>query len=94
VVKILQPDKLFDKEAEKEMKPGDTFELCYEAVSWMQKICSLVELTKGAALIVDYGEDHAFANSFRGIKNHQLIKDWDRIIKLVGTLDLTAYVNF
>jgi hypothetical protein len=30
-----------------------------------QNICSLIELSKGAALIVDYGEDHAFSNSFR-----------------------------
>lgn len=30
-----------------------------------QNICSLVELGKGAALIIDYGSDHAFSNSFR-----------------------------
>ena len=28
-------------------------------------IMSLVEVSKGAALIIDYGEDHAFSNSFR-----------------------------
>jgi NADH dehydrogenase [ubiquinone] 1 alpha subcomplex assembly factor 7 len=58
------------------LKVGDTFELCPEASNVTQQICSLIEITKGAALIVDYGEDHAFANSFRGIKDHQLIKDW------------------
>jgi SAM-dependent MidA family methyltransferase len=58
------------------LKVGDTFELCPEASNVTQQICSLIEITKGAALIVDYGEDHAFANSFRGIMDHQLIKDW------------------
>ena len=43
---------------------------------------------------VDYGEDHAFSNSFRGIKDHKLIKDWPSIFHNIGTLDLTAYVNF
>jgi len=37
-------------------------------------------MTKGAAMIIDYGEDHAFSNSFRAIKNHKLIKDWEDII--------------
>jgi NADH dehydrogenase [ubiquinone] 1 alpha subcomplex assembly factor 7 len=60
----------------------------------MSDITSLVELTRGAALIVDYGEDHAFSNSFRGIKDHKLIKDWPSIFHNIGTLDLTAYVNF
>ena len=53
-----------------------------------------MELTRGAALIVDYGEDHAFSNSFRGIQNHRLIKDWPSIFDEVGRLDLTSYVNF
>jgi NADH dehydrogenase [ubiquinone] 1 alpha subcomplex assembly factor 7 len=60
----------------------------------VQDIASLIELTQGAALIVDYGEDHAFSNSFRGIKDHKLVKDWPTIFEKVGDLDLTAYVNF
>lgn len=45
-------------------------------------------------MIIDYGEDHAFSDSFRGVKEHKLVKDWNEIISMVGTLDLTAYVNF
>jgi len=60
----------------------------------MSDITSLVELTRGAALVIDYGEDHAFSNSFRGIKDHKLVKDWPSIFHNIGTLDLTAYVNF
>ena len=105
IVKVLQPDKFFSAEAKKDLKIGDQFEVCPGAVQMTQNICSLIELSKGAALVIDYGEDHAFSNSFRvsiasnwwlwqGIKDHKLVKDYDAIIRQVGTLDLTAYVNF
>ena len=65
VVKVLQPHKFFSDEAKKDLKRGDTYELCPSAAKFTHEICSLIELTKGAAIIVDYGEDHAFSNSFR-----------------------------
>ena len=46
------------------------------------------------ALVVDYGEDHSFSNSFRGLINHQLVKEEEKILENVGNLDLTAYVDF
>ena len=46
------------------------------------------------ALVIDYGEDHSFANSFRGLQNHQPVKDDESILKNVGNMDLTSYVNF
>ena len=46
------------------------------------------------ALIIDYGEDHGFSNSFRGVKNHEIVKDEERILNNIGNIDLTAYVNF
>ena len=94
VVKVLQPKKFFSDEAKKDLKPGDTFEICPSASNFTQEICSLIELTKGAAVIVDYGEDHAFSNSFRGIKDHKVIKDWPTIFDYIGEIDLTSYVNF
>ena len=94
VVKVLQPDKLFSESAKKDLKTGDCFEICPQANTFTQEICSLIELSRGAGLIIDYGEDHAFSDSFRGIKDHRLVKDWPTIIDMVGTLDLTAYVNF
>lgn len=63
--KILKPEKLFSKDLEKDMKPGDQIEICPSAVSVTQDILSLVEMSRGNALIIDYGEDHAFTNSFR-----------------------------
>ena len=94
VVKVLQPSKFFSEEAKKDLKVGDTFEVCPSASDFTKDIASLVELTRGAALVVDYGEDHAFSNSFRGIQNHKLVKDWPTIFNQVGRLDLTSYVNF
>lgn len=65
VVKVLQPEKFFSDEATKDLKVGDTFEVCPSAADFTKDITQLVELSRGAALIVDYGEDHAFSNSFR-----------------------------
>jgi SAM-dependent MidA family methyltransferase len=65
VVKVLQPEKFFSEDAKKDLKKGDQFEICPGANQFTQDICSLIELSKGAALIIDYGEDHAFSNSFR-----------------------------
>ena len=59
-----------------------------------QDIVNLVELSRGMSLIVDYGEDHIFSNSFRGLKNHNLIKDEKEILENIGNIDLTTYVNF
>ena len=67
VVKILQPGKFFSEDAKKDLKIGDTFEICPSANDFTKNIASLIELTKGAALVIDYGENHAFSNSFRGI---------------------------
>jgi NADH dehydrogenase [ubiquinone] 1 alpha subcomplex assembly factor 7 len=55
---------------------------------------SLVEVSRGAALIIDYGEDHAFTNSFRGIKDHKVYKDFQQICDHIGQIDLSSYVNF
>lgn len=67
VDKILKPEKLFGKELEKEIKVGDSIEICPGALTTTQEIMSLIEVSRGSALIIDYGEDHAFSNSFRVI---------------------------
>ena len=84
---------------------GDSIEICPGALTTTQEIMSLIEVSRGSALIIDYGEDHAFSNSFRvtffdiyhlsqGIKDHKLVKEFDKIIEEVGQIDLTSYVNF
>lgn len=70
VDKILKPEKLFSKELEKEIKVGDSIEICPGALTMTQEIMSLIEVSRGSALIIDYGEDHAFSNSFRVTHYH------------------------
>lgn len=48
---------------------------------------------KAAGLIIDYGEERAFSNSFRAIRKQKIHKD-NEILKYTGECDLTAYVNF
>ena len=76
MVKILQPKKFFSEESRKDLQIGDTYEICPEAVKFTQDTTALIEMTEGIALVIDYGEDHAFSNSFRGIMNHKLVKEW------------------
>lgn len=90
----LQPEKFFTPEAKQDLKPGDSIEVCTEAISLTKDICNLLELSRGMGLVIDYGEAHSFSNSFRGLKNHKLVKDLDEIMANVGNIDLTTYVNF
>lgn len=90
----LQPEKYFSDEAKADLRPGDSIEICSEATSLTRDLCNIIELSRGMGLIIDYGEDHGFSNSFRGIKNHKLVKDDAEILAHAGNIDLTAYVNF
>ena len=90
----LQPEKYFSKEANQDLKPGDSIEICSEAVSLTKDITNLLELSRGMGLVIDYGEAHSFSNSFRGLKHHKLVKDEAEILRNVGNIDLTTYVNF
>lgn len=90
----LQPEKFFTSEAREDLKPGDSIEICPEATKLTKDICNLLELSRGMGLVIDYGETHSFSNSFRGLKNHKLVKDDQQILDNIGNIDLTTYVNF
>lgn len=90
----LQPEKFFTAEAKADLKAGDSIEICPEAISIIKDINNIVELSRGMALVIDYGENHGFSNSFRGLKNHSLVKDEEEILANIGNIDLTTYVNF
>ena len=62
---VLKPDKLFTVETRKDIKVGDMIEICPQAIQMTVDIMSLLEISRGNAMIIDYGEDHAFTNSFR-----------------------------
>lgn len=75
----------------------------------MNSLSELIAKTDGAALIFDYGENHALSDSIRvctfstnlwliwliikGIRNHKYIEQ-DKILDYPGEIDLSAYVNF
>ena len=39
--------------------------MCPDSLTLTKEMIEIVELSRGAALVIDYGEDHAFTNSFR-----------------------------
>ncbi len=45
------------------------------------------------SLVIDYGEESGFTDSFRGIKNQKIFKG-DQILDYTGECDLSCYVNF
>jgi hypothetical protein len=50
------PDKFFSKEAKEDLLPGDSIEICPAAVELTKEICSLIELSRGLGVVIDYGE--------------------------------------
>lgn len=88
---ILEPDKAFEGI---KLNEWDTYEFAPEQIRFMFLLSYLLSSSKkSAGLIIDYGEEHGFSNSLRGIKEQKLYKDSD-ILKHTGECDLSAYVNF
>lgn len=90
---ILKPEKLFKSGVIKDLQHGNTIEISKEGIKLMQDICELIKLSTSACLLIDYGEEHAFADSIRGIKKHEKIpkEEW---LQAPGEVDLSAYVDF
>jgi NADH dehydrogenase [ubiquinone] 1 alpha subcomplex assembly factor 7 len=53
----------------------------------------LINKVGGAALIIDYGENHGFSDSVRAIANHKFLPK-EAILNKPGECDISAYVNF
>lgn len=68
---ILKPEKRFSAEANMKLQNGDRIEISSASANLMVEMCDFLKTTTGASLIMDYGEDHAFTNSIRGIKKHE-----------------------
>jgi NADH dehydrogenase [ubiquinone] 1 alpha subcomplex assembly factor 7 len=56
-------------------------------------LSELIAKVNGAALIIDYGENHAFNDSVRAIRKHKFI-DNEFLLEFPGEVDLSCYVNF
>jgi NADH dehydrogenase [ubiquinone] 1 alpha subcomplex assembly factor 7 len=60
----------------------------------MNSFAELISKIGGGVLSVDYGEDHAFSDSIRGISNHKYIENLEDLLEVPGEADISAYVNF
>ncbi|KAI8839896.1 S-adenosyl-L-methionine-dependent methyltransferase [Chytridium lagenaria] len=69
---------------------GSLIELSPETQSESQKIGKLVKKTNGAALLIDYGNDHISGDTIRGIREHKFTS----FMSSPGDTDITADVDF
>jgi len=72
---------------------GSRIEVSHIAFKVARKIGEVLgsgETSRGSALIVDYGGDKTYGNSFRAFKDHKIVDVFHR----PGECDLTANVDF
>ena len=94
VTKILNPKETFGQDMRtKEISVGDRIEVAPKSSILMNSFAELIAKTGGAVLAIDYGENHAFSDSLRGIAQHRFVNSED-LLELAGSADLSAYVNF
>lgn len=65
-------------------------EVCPDAQAFVQALARRLVNTRGAALLIDYGQDSAPGDSLRGIKNHRFVHP----LHAPGEIDLSADVDF
>jgi len=74
-----------------ELKEGDSLEICPMALATVEDIVKVVAgPSKGAALLIDYGETFTQEDSIRAFKKHKQ----GSILSEPGLLDVTADVDF
>eukprot|EP00455_Lapot_gusevi_P051806 TRINITY_DN780_c0_g1_i4.p1 TRINITY_DN780_c0_g1~~TRINITY_DN780_c0_g1_i4.p1 ORF type:complete len:510 (-),score=82.11 TRINITY_DN780_c0_g1_i4:36-1565(-) len=75
----------------KETPPeGSQLEICPEAMAVSEDIAKRFDAHPGAALIIDYGDNHPMSNTLQGVKNHQ----YADVLSEPGLVDLTTHVDF
>ncbi len=79
-----------EEEDVEKRKLGTSLEVCPLALQIVQQVAERVARTGGAALFVDYGEDHAQGDSLRGLKRHAHVD----ALSEPGEVDLSTDVDF
>ncbi|RHY42733.1 hypothetical protein DYB34_012084 [Aphanomyces astaci] len=69
---------------------GDRIEISPLGIALVQDMASRIAKHGGAALVVDYGRDHASEVSLRGIQHHQFVS----VLREPGDVDLSIDVDF
>jgi NADH dehydrogenase [ubiquinone] 1 alpha subcomplex assembly factor 7 len=66
------------------------FERSFIGMSLMQEIAQIIRAVGGAALVLDYGEDRAQANTLQAVADHKFVD----VLNNPGKQDITAHVDF
>lgn len=79
-----------------ELKPGDGFEISPLAISQCEDIAARVKACSGAALLIDYGEDHVQEDTIRGFKKHKSVHilsevNQSRVFFLIRIIPISNY---
>jgi NADH dehydrogenase [ubiquinone] 1 alpha subcomplex assembly factor 7 len=94
VKNILNPHISFEEEAKNQIQVGDRIEVQPKSMILMNSFAELISKVGGGVLSIDYGEDHAFSDSIRGISNHKYVEKLEDLLEVPGEADISAYVNF
>ncbi|KOO31513.1 saicar synthase-like protein [Chrysochromulina tobinii] len=91
----LGPDKKRVEQQERDQTGGvvpvlDSAEICPGAMSFVQQLCKRMAVTRGAALMIDYGTDETPKDSLRGILRHAPVHP----LHQPGLVDLSVDVDF
>ncbi|KAJ1983462.1 hypothetical protein H4R34_001259 [Dimargaris verticillata] len=73
-----------------QFQPGNTLEISPDSWGAANAIAKLIQEQGGSGLVVDYGDNHPFADSLRAVSKHKFTHPLTR----PGTVDLTADVDF
>eukprot|EP01095_Lingulamoeba_sp_RSL-Kostka_P010690 TRINITY_DN3897_c0_g1_i2.p1 TRINITY_DN3897_c0_g1~~TRINITY_DN3897_c0_g1_i2.p1 ORF type:complete len:388 (-),score=82.81 TRINITY_DN3897_c0_g1_i2:293-1456(-) len=72
------------------IEPNERVEISLDSISLVTRFGALITKRRGAALIIDYGENHPLSDSLRAIKDHK----FENVFKSPGEADLSANVDF
>lgn len=89
VTTLLNVDKDGKIEGDDSSEIGSVIEVCPEGILLVQDIHKFIEHNRGAALIIDYGEEGS-SDSIRGFSKHKQVSFLSR----PGEVDVTADVDF
>lgn len=91
IKKFIKPEETFHGLTVNE---GYKYEISIQSIKYMVLINMIMtQRYYSSGLIIDYGDTTVFEDSFRGIKDHKILKE-DEILKYSGQCDLSSYVNF
>lgn len=82
---------LIPDEVRQQWQTGEDVEVNTSGMEQMELIMQkMIDATRAACLIIDYGKDEHMHNTLRGIRNHRFV---DPLLS-PGEVDLSSWVSF